>query len=222
VSAVAGSLLATGGVMAVFMTDNQAGSVALLLISAVFMIMSINGAPLLGIRYSDNEIRLGSRGRRVLANVIKEPPEIARQTLDALVNYDPRIRDDPMAHANLQLVFPRAGITQIDFDNEWADLAIAVPENGRISSMQVVEIALKYTYNDVALSTASLRDFAEYRTGRTVPTVLVTNYRIPAELERRRRELRYEYGEDVVIIRWVDPEDNQALKEAIEPLLSTS
>lgn len=98
----AGSLGAGGA--SVFMTANQAGSVALLGVGAIFLTVAINGAPLLGAKFKDYELTMAPRRKNVVALAKLEEPEQAIRTLDVLEQIDPGSRRDPVvikAHAEI-------------------------------------------------------------------------------------------------------------------------
>lgn len=83
-SAGGGVLLALGG-LAVFIADNQAGSVALLLVGGVFLLYGVNGMPLVSARLMDVEFQMSVRLRRAVRDLAARlPNDEARLVLSTI------------------------------------------------------------------------------------------------------------------------------------------
>jgi hypothetical protein len=94
-ASLSGIALSGAGATAVFITGNQAGSVALLLVGVVLLIMAINGSPLTRARYQDYELFMARRRHQIVATINQDSPEEARQALQVLSSVDPGASRDP-------------------------------------------------------------------------------------------------------------------------------
>ncbi|WP_327594027.1 hypothetical protein [Streptomyces chartreusis] len=97
--AAAGILLAGAGSVAMFVSDNGAGSAVALVVGGVFLLMAITGMPFLGGRLMDAELVMGRRRARLIQRAKAAPPLEARLLLDALILTDPDVIEDPSAVA---------------------------------------------------------------------------------------------------------------------------
>ncbi|MFJ7099976.1 hypothetical protein [Streptomyces albogriseolus] len=220
--------LSGAGVAAVFMTSNQAGSVALLLVGVVLLLMAINGSPLTRARYQDYELFMARKRRRVVENIQDESPDEARQALQVLRTLDPGARRDPaVARASnhllelevvrrLRRLYPEVEVAEGPFDYG-VDAVVSV-DGCRVG----VEVA--GGSGDTFLSGADLRRIVNRVAGRrlrlTGPNVegvlIVTNRMLPSQIARRVREASEIMPTGVV--RWVDEQDDQALDAAVREL----
>ncbi|WP_327662633.1 MULTISPECIES: hypothetical protein [unclassified Streptomyces] len=227
-ASVLGVGLAGAGGVAVFITTNQAGSVALLLVGVVLLIMAINGAPLTRARYQDYELFMSRRRHRVVENIRDEPPEEARQALQVLNTIDPGASRDPVvARASgyllelevvdrLQRLHPEIEVSRGPLDY---GVDAVVPLNDRRIGVEV-----KGGSGDVPLRTADLRRVVNRVIGspsrlggaHVDGLLIVTNRVLPTELSRRIRELSQIMP--IGVVRWVDAQDDQALEDALGEL----
>ncbi|GAB3862614.1 hypothetical protein GCM10029963_69250 [Micromonospora andamanensis] len=90
-----GLVAAAGGGWAVFATDNQAGSAVLVIIGAAFLLMGLQGTPLIRVGSVDSGVELERRRRRVEKAIEQarqeESPEIAAGIVEAASIIEPRI-----------------------------------------------------------------------------------------------------------------------------------
>ncbi|GAA3484731.1 hypothetical protein [Streptomyces yanii] len=98
-AAVAGVLLAGAGSVAIFVSENGAGSAVALVVGGIFLLMAITGMPVLGGRLMDAELMMGRRRARLLQRAKAAPPLEARRLLEDLAFTDPQVIDDPNAVA---------------------------------------------------------------------------------------------------------------------------
>ncbi|MFD9485643.1 hypothetical protein ACFWBX_16980 [Streptomyces sp. NPDC059991] len=227
-ASVLGLGLSGAGVIAVFVTSNQAGSVALLLVGAVLLLMAVNGSPLTRARYQDYELFMARRRRDVVANMQDDSPEEARQALQVLSTLDPGASRDPVvARASnyllelevvrrLQRLHPAAEVSQGPYDQ---GVDAVVPMDGSRIGVEV-----KGGSGSVPFHAADLRrivnQVSSSRTRLGGPTIdgllIVTNRALPAQMSRRIRELSEIMPTGVV--RWLDEQDDQALEAALREL----
>ncbi|GGQ26058.1 hypothetical protein GCM10010233_49040 [Streptomyces pseudogriseolus] len=220
--------LSSAGVAAVFMTSNQAGSVALLLVGVVLLIMGINGSPLTRARYQDYEFFMTRRRRRVVESIQDDSPAEARQALQVLATLDPGASRDPVVASisnhlferevvsRLQRSFPLTEVSEGTFDH---GVDAVVPMNGCRIGVEVMGGG-----RDRPLTGSDLRRIvnrasgARIRlTGSTIDGLLiVTDRPFPASMSRRVRELSSVMP--TAVVRWVDEQDDHALETTLREL----
>ncbi|WP_163016272.1 hypothetical protein [Streptomyces sp. Tu 4128] len=98
-AATAGVLLVGTGAVALFVSDNGAGTAVALVVGGVFLLMSITGMPFLGGRLMDAELLMGRRRARLIQRAKAAPPLEARFLVDTLILTDPEVMGDPSAVA---------------------------------------------------------------------------------------------------------------------------
>lgn len=227
-ASLAGITLAGAGVVAVFVTGNQAGSVALLLVGAVLLIMAINGAPLTRARYQDYELLMARRRHEIVATIEQEEPQDARQALQVLSAVDPGSADDPFV----------AQVTAAVYEREVADrLARVYPGSHRVSGRADLGV-------DILVETPTARIGVQVKAGRTVLTnsalrnviqaasgarnsrlapidglLVVTNRPLPHDVSRRLREVTNPVL-PTTVVRWVDDQDDTVLEARVQELVS--
>lgn len=89
-AAAAGVALSGAGAASVFLSGNQAGSVALLAVGGAFLLVAVNGMPILGARLKDYELTMARRRRRLLGEIEQEALEEQRAQLRVLRTLDPK------------------------------------------------------------------------------------------------------------------------------------
>lgn len=90
-SGLLGVTLGIGGVGAVFLSSNQAGTAALVIVSGILLFLAATGTPIKRAKYGDKEIEFARRriGKALAEAVKDEPEEIAERTAEALDVVDP-------------------------------------------------------------------------------------------------------------------------------------
>jgi hypothetical protein len=81
-----GGALTAGGVVAVFTGGNQAGSVAMLVVGALFLLVAVSGMPVVGAKIRDFELRLAERRVRALTRVADRLPDVEAKRLKAIID----------------------------------------------------------------------------------------------------------------------------------------
>lgn len=227
-ASVLGLGLSGAGVVAVFMTGNQAGSVALLLVGVVLLLMAINGSPLTRARYQDYELFMARRRRDVVANMQDDSPEEARQALQVLSTLDPGARRDPVVARvsnhllelevvrRLQRLYQATEVSRGPLD---LGVDAVVPVDGSRIGVEVAGGT-----GDIPLQTSDLRRIVNRAStgrmrlgGASIDGLLiVTNRPLHTHMARRIRDVSEIMPTGVV--RWVDEQDDQALEAAIREL----
>lgn len=228
-ASVLGVGLSGAGVAAVFMTSNQAGSVALLLVGVVLLLMAINGSPLTRARYQDYELFMARRRHQVVAAIEADSPEEVRQALQVLNTLDPGARSDPLVTRMSGMVLEREVVSRLRrlypstlYEGTAMDVGvdIVIPtDNGKIG--------VQIKAGDTPLTGLELRKTVEkvanLRTGSAAATrvdglLVVTNKPFPSTLVRRVREMSLIMP--TAVVRWVDDQDDEALQTRIQALSS--
>jgi hypothetical protein len=107
IATVLGLTLGDFGVWAVFKTSNQAGSAILLIISAAFLLIGIQGTPLIKIGGSTANLELERRRRRweqTIKEAKSEPnPEVAQGMIEAAAIMEPELTLSPRSQSSLYI-----------------------------------------------------------------------------------------------------------------------
>ncbi|WP_405974026.1 hypothetical protein OG496_37405 [Streptomyces sp. NBC_00988] len=225
-ASLSGTALSGAGVAAVFVTSNQAGSVALLLVGVVLLIMGINGSPLTRARYQDYELFMTRRRRQIAASIEQESPEDARQALQVLTTVDPGASRDPFVAHVSAAVLEREVIERLvrqypttSFTGGPGDMgldAVVPTPNGTIG--------VQVKGGSAPLSGLELRRMVLDASSARIPPapagvdalLVVTNKPLPTDLPRRVREVSSTLP--TAVVRWVDEQDDQVLDTKIQEL----
>lgn len=81
----AGILAAAAGAWAALFGKNQAGSVAMLVFGALFLVMAITGRPIVWAKGGGFELKYGRLAKAVAKAVEESPPEVSQQLTEALL-----------------------------------------------------------------------------------------------------------------------------------------
>ncbi|GAB3816572.1 hypothetical protein [Micromonospora zhanjiangensis] len=104
---------AAGGGWAVFATDNQAGSAVLVVIGAAFLLMGVQGTPLIRVGSAESGVELERRRRRVEKAIEQarqeESPEVAAGIVEAASIIEPQIFRSA-AHYRSELYASKVGV----------------------------------------------------------------------------------------------------------------
>lgn len=224
----AGTVCMVAGGVSVFTTDNQAGSVALIGVGAVFLTVAVNGMPLLGARFKEREVVSDTRRRRVAEQAKLAGFEEGQRKLDVLEQLDPASREDPVvidAHVRLfrQEVETALVRAAAKADGTGIQVLDRVPHGPDRTDMQVqapglvVDVELIYARGDWIAGDLALRAAFQAASRSGAPRLLVTNMRLPNSVA----EIADIYDPErtrVQIIRWRDVQDDTALEIALHRL----
>lgn len=220
---VTGLALSGAGAVAVFVTTNQAGSVALVLGGIVFLLMFISGNPLLSLGHGDTQMRFVTRRRRVIQEAEEAPPREARSALEALSTIDPRASRDTafirtsglvyerLVHAELKRLFPEFSVSGQGIDGPGHfDITVATP--GR----RAMFVELKSLQNPV--SSRVVHQVTGMVAESVMGGLLVSNQPLTRSAGILLRQAQ-ERGSKVAFVQWRDENDSDALKDAVLGLL---
>lgn len=102
---IAGSGLVGAGVVAVFVSQNQAGSATLLAIGGLFLLMALSGRTIESVRIGDWELTMSELRRQAAEQARSGMTEQAQATLGILKKLNPAADRDPEVHAVEMSVF---------------------------------------------------------------------------------------------------------------------
>lgn len=225
-ASLSGAALSGAGVAAVFVTSNQAGSVALLLVGVVLLIMGINGSPLTRARYQDYELFMTRRRRQIVASIEQDSPEEARQALQVLTTVDPGASRDPLVAHVSAAVLEREVINRLTVLFPTTSFAAGPGDMGLDAVVPTPNgtIGVQVKGGSTPLSGLELRNLVLAASRARVPAapagvdalLVVTNKPLPTNLPRRVREMSASLP--TAVVRWVDEQDDQALDAKIQEL----
>jgi hypothetical protein len=220
VAIVLGVILAGLGVWAVFKSSNQAGSAVLLLMGAAFLLIGVQGTPLIKIGGSTANLELERRRRRFEKAIEQAKsetnPDVAQGMIEATTILEPQLASSPRAQASLQgsLYYDRVegalkgifeGVEREPMRGQF-DFAVTTP-------MGQTAIVIKYRRvgpfraNDVA-------DLVRRHKGQASKLVIVTN--APLSEEVRSINSAGTYDEMTVeVVTWNDAGDDNLLHRAV-------
>lgn len=227
-ASLSGIILSGAGVAAVFVTSNQAGSVALLLVGVVLLIMAINGSPLTRARYQDYELFMNRRRRQIAATIEQESPADARQALRVLSAIDPRAIEDPAVARVSAHVYEREVVNCLARIYPETQHRGGAGDQGVDATVRTPEglIGVQVKAGRGSLTGAAIRNIVQAaayaRESGHVPIrglLVVTN--MPFSRDHVGRRIR-ESGANLptVVVRWLDEQDDDALKATLQELIS--
>ncbi len=215
---VAGLALSGAGTAAVFVTQNQAGSVVLVLGGIVFLLMLISGNPLLSLGHGDTQMLFATRRRRVIQEAEEAPPREARSALEALSTIDPRVSRDAafiqtsarvyerLVYSELIRLFPDISVREEKLDASGFDLIVAT------SDRRMVSVELRESTSPVSAQT--IRQLLGLAAVSVTGALLVSNQRLTRAADELLRRAQ-EGGSNAFFVQWRDENDSDALKDAV-------
>jgi hypothetical protein len=200
------------GTVAVFRSGNQAGTAVLLAAALAFLLVGVQGAPLL--RPDPAKLELARRRRidRVLAELAAEPnPDVARGALAAAAAIEPAMaqaleaQEESLYAARVREALSRAGAA-VEERAGPADL-VAQRDSARPVLVVVVFRRRGPLYRrDVEAAAARLRGQA------TMGLLVVTNAALSGEVDPHLHEQPDRWTE---VLTWNDGRDTDALTRAL-------
>ncbi|MYX34379.1 MULTISPECIES: hypothetical protein [unclassified Streptomyces] len=224
-----GALLLGAGGTAVFLTDNQAGCVALILAGAVFLLMVFGGMPLHSLGFGEANLRFARRRRDdAVRNAIESTPDQAPQVLSELEAVAPPSRPDRTVQVLSERVYGEAIAHRINRFLPATSLLRAgapvgprrrradfvVETNGRVD----VVIEAHYGKHGNPVPTALVQEMMAVSEVSGAPVLLVSN----ARLTNGARNYLESLGADASVrfVRWADEWDDDDLRRAWSALVS--
>ncbi|WP_328488113.1 hypothetical protein [Streptomyces zaomyceticus] len=228
-AAAVGTLLLGAGGTAVFVTENQAGCVALILAGAIFLLMVFGGTPMHSLGFGEANLRFARRRRdEVVREALQSPPERAPEALSALEAVASPSRPDPTVQVVSERVYEEAIRHQIsEFlppgrvlrdgasvgPRGWrADFV--VESDGRLD----VVVETRYSRYGNPLPVDVVRQMLAIHEVSGAPVLIVCSSR-PSTAARYYLE---SIGDSapVRVVRWANEADDDELRSALLGLLS--
>ncbi|WP_344085759.1 hypothetical protein [Luedemannella helvata] len=216
-AALIGLAAGSFGTFAIFRSDNQAGTAALLVLAAAFMLMGLQGTPLLRFGSGDASVQLAAIRRRAVqvaeTAAQKESPEVAAAVADAVESITPGVLH-PAIRYEKQLI---AAIAQIDPTLEVVmpphDKGIDLVVRDRHNRAAVIEVRYltRQRLERHAIVAAEERLRGTPFEGRLI---FVTSAPPDSQAERYLSERQ---GDDPItqLVVWNGPDDNGRLARAL-------
>ncbi|MEV0842231.1 hypothetical protein AB0I55_22165 [Actinocatenispora sera] len=200
----------TFGTIAVFVSSNQAGTAALLLIAAVLTLLGLQGTPLTKLVSGGNTVELSKIRRRARAAALdarsSDSPEVADAVVDALdqVFYPSILPNAPQEYTELvfrkiRKLFP---YTSIIGGNLTLGTEISDGED-------IVYINRQHRHR-----TLEMEDLKDARIAASTAhhkVIVVTN----SPLSKSVREFNSHSEENIEVVSWNGPRDDEALARVI-------
>ncbi|WP_249997653.1 hypothetical protein [Actinoplanes sp. M2I2] len=222
-----GLLAGGGGAWSVFATENQAGSAVLVLMGAAFLLMGLQGTPLIRLGTSEHGVELERRRRRVERAIeqarAEDNAEVAAGIVEAASIIEPSLMQSPRYRhdlylTRLTLAFQAAGAMVVRNDHDrGADLTLIV-------NKKMVDVEVKYGVRG-SLGMPAIYQARGFARGNVVPVLVVTNQPLaPAVLESNR--LATSNGQEasdkpfVEAVTWTGDADTPVLTRALMRALS--
>ncbi|MFD4598682.1 hypothetical protein ACFWPQ_11680 [Streptomyces sp. NPDC058464] len=127
---MAGSLFAGAGVVAVFISANQAGSTTLVLIGALFLLMAVSGRTIESVRIGDWEFTMSELRRQAAEQARSGQTDQAQAMLNVLKQLDPAADRDPAVHAVEITVFENRVVDAVEAARSEGDQVERHPDSG--------------------------------------------------------------------------------------------
>lgn len=233
VAGLVGVILCGAGTAAVFVTENQAGCVALVLVGSVFALLAIAGNPLHSLGHGDTQMRFAVQKRRdqALERISEAPPAEAQRALDILQTVDPpAAREssfryesmrayDGLIRQRLLHLFADSAIQSAQHDGHAVDFYMYRPADIVVG----VDVRFRPSANHGSknsITTRVIHEIVGRSVGSVVPTLLVSNQPITSEAATALASARTS-GANLAFAQWRDERDDEELKSKVEELFPT-
>jgi len=215
---IVGAVCSGAGGYAVFEKSNQAGTAMLLILAAIFLLIGVQGTPLIRFGSSSGSVELERRRRRKVQQALKQANEEASaEKAEGIVegvklvapdlvprSYEfYRHYEDSVANALSEMGYDVA--REVRFNDRRVDLAIM--KNGR-----TVYAELKYYQKPIQSNV--VHQVIGWATILSAPVLLIANN----QLANSARALIGRNGVDFV--QWRDETDNPELRTTLERMLT--
>lgn len=216
VASIVGGLAGVGGSVAVFTTSNQAGTAALLIIAAAFMLIGLQGTPLSKLTSGSNTVVLAERKRMgntlVAAATQQEDPKEASIYLEAASLVDPRFTKSPLANSFIYRQQVSDAMVRLGFK---VGRLINGPAQYEVKLSETpIFVHAKYRLHG-SLEIGDISETVNRATqSGTMAVLIVTN----APLSRPIQDFNSSWGERhprAEVITWTGAENDALLKRAL-------
>jgi hypothetical protein len=217
---------AGAGAIAVFVTENQAGAATLLVIAAAFLLIGIQGTPLIRIGAGQNSVEL-ARIRRRVRQIVEEAtsdqqsPDVARGMVEAASFIDPDagVPASISAYAFEQQIM--AALARVTQDRATSGVA-PVGVDGGIdfvvsAGTNYANVIVKY----LRRGQLPIRVVREAQGVSALPALIVTNAPLSGAVQEHNRSASSPGGRTpyVEVVTWNGVQDDDVLGRTLDRLL---
>ena len=212
---------AAGGVggYAVFASTNQAGTAILLILSAIFLLIGIQGTSLIRFSSGSNMVELDRKRQRVeqaVKEAAEDDVERAEGIIEGAALAMPDLRSFTFAHEMLYVRRLELAILELGYDANSTGIYLGPDIRVRDSRGAVVEIEVKYREQS-PLSPKVIRDeLARRPRNGLVPLLIVTNVGFSVIASSYAKDASREAP--IKLITWRDESNNNSLRDALVEL----
>jgi hypothetical protein len=216
IASLVGVIAGGAGGYAVFSTPNQAGTAVLLVIAAAFLLIGVQGTPLIKLGSGANNLELERRRRRVelVAEEAREEgnPDLARGIVEGAVLADPKVAPSPQALAMIyedqvrrSLIRAGARVQRLENHGTVIDM-VAETETGQAG------IVVKYRHRPLTLNDV-YRASGAWKSHGAGGLLLISSAPLSAEVQAFNATS--EDSPPVEVITWNDERDDGLLIRAL-------
>jgi hypothetical protein len=228
---VAGSVLAGAGVVAVFVSKNQAGSATLLVIGGLFLLMALSGRTIESVRIGDWEFTMSELRRQAAEQARSGQTEQAQAMLNVLKKLNPTADRDPEVHAVEMSVFENRVLDAVEAARSEGEQVERHPNAGLGEPLTVlvaqpggvrIGVFAAYALDGSGHIDASASDsFVRRAQEVDCAAYLFVNGTLHQEdLERLAEGIQRHGGRPVGVETWASTAQSAALRPAIDRLLA--
>ena len=227
----AGSVLAGAGVVAVFVSENQAGSATLIVIGGLFLLMAVSGRTIESVRIGDWEFTMSELRRQAAEQASSGLTEQAQATLEVLKRLNPTSNRDPEVQAVEASVFENRVLEAVEAARREGEqverhpqaglgepLAVLVAQPGGLRIGVFAAYALEESGHIDAASAGGFVQRA--RGGDCVAYLFVNGTLHQTDLERLAEGIERDRGQPVDVEVWASTARSAPLRPAIDRLLT--
>lgn len=227
---VAGSALAGAGVVAVFISQNQAGSATLVVIGGLFLLMALSGRTIESVRIGDWEFTMSELRRQAAEQARSGLTEQAQATLNILKKINPASGRDPEVHAVEISVFENRVLDAVEAASGEGEHVERHPNGGLGEPLAVlvaqpdgvrIGVFAAYALDESGhIEAASSDSFVRRAREMDCAAYLFVNGTLHQEdLERLADGIQRDSGQPVDIETWASTEQSAPLRPAVDRLL---
>jgi len=215
-----GIAAAGAGGYAVFSSSNQAGTAILLILSAIFLLIGVQGTSLIRFSTGTSTVELERRRRveRALENAVQEPDlERAEAIVEGIAIGDPSLPSLPEAQARLYK--RKLGFTIDQMGYRVTDTSLLSVFDFAVHGQGDSAIAVEVKYSRIQRDIWIFRSDLQFSSNVERPVLFVANNRFDSSAHR------YELDEGngkIRLVTWRDEGDNDYLLAALLDLLGTA
>ncbi len=210
------------GVFAVFDSSNQAGTAVLLIAAVAFLLIGVQGTPLIKLASGQNSVEMTQRriGKKLLGKARSTDNPVEKDAYaDAAVIAAPNLEDNPVIKAvqyekKILNIFRAAmpnGYTPVTIGRSRDPVDIVMTRDDKR-----VAVAVKYrhrgsfTMDDIR----QLQSQVQQQFESDIPTLVITNAPLAKPIEEFNRLISELDHPSMEVVRWTDFSDNDLLVRA--------